>query len=140
MRPRALVVDDHEDVRRVVVATVETLGFDVTQAWDAAGALAAWKARRHDGPFALAVLDNFFPAHKGAFSRPHAVPFARLIREDGVPVVVFSGDVSWEDGAELTELGVEWIQKPDTQGLAAAIRRAAKAHTQAGEPPTQEER
>jgi CheY-like chemotaxis protein len=81
---RVLVVDDHEDARRVMEAFFRAHGFEVSGAGDGAQALQLVGVQRFD----LVVLDLLMPVMDG-----HA--FLRALRRDPahaqLPVVVVSG-------------------------------------------------
>lgn len=107
-RPTSLIVEDHEGIRELLRDLLQALGAEVVEAWDAVGATAAWRRRREHGGFALAVLDNQFPAEKGLVTGSYAEPFAKLMRDE-TRVLVYSGDDALEP--VCAELGVRFVSK-----------------------------
>ena len=110
-----LVVDDEPFLRDAVAASLRFLGFEVTTAESAAGALRL--ARDH--PFDLIVLDVMLPDGDG-------FDVVRLLRRDGrqVPVIFLTArDTQADKVAGLTLGGDDYMTKPfGLEELAARIR------------------
>ncbi len=79
---RVLVVDDDPDVRYLLAASLETLGYQVSQAQDGPSALAALDENRPD----IMVLDFAMPGMNGA-----EVALAARQRHPDLPIVFASG-------------------------------------------------
>lgn len=103
-KKRILVIDDTEDVRRVVIAYLEHLGFEVRGAED--GALGLEEVRRQAPD--LVMCDLRMPRMDGLefLAAVHA-----LLPE--LPVVVMSGAGLVEDAVGALKLGAwDYIEKP----------------------------
>jgi CheY-like chemotaxis protein len=83
-KTRVLVVDDHEDVREVIVAYLETLGYDVVQA--SSGRAALDFLRGHADAVDLLIADYAMPEMSG-------LELVRAVRAESpsLPVVVVTG-------------------------------------------------
>jgi PAS domain S-box-containing protein len=112
-----LVVEDHDDVRGLIVGTLELCGFQVLQASD--GLTALLLAQQHDGTIDLLLTDVIMPGMNGkevadqlAFLRP------------GIKVLFisgYSGEVIAHRG--VLYAGVDYLPKPFTpDALAAKVR------------------
>jgi signal transduction histidine kinase len=77
-----LLIDDDSDIRRVLAASLETLGYEVTAAEDGAAGLEALKRRIPD----LVVVDFAMPGMNGA---EFATAARRL--KPGLPIIFASG-------------------------------------------------
>ena len=110
----ALVVEDDEPIRALVVGYLREAGWLVTEALSAEAALAAWRvAESSDQGFDLAVLDNRIPTHWGLPPVPHGLAMAEVMRDEA-RVVVYSGD-DIREGCDA--LGVEFVGKGDPKEL-----------------------
>ena len=103
-RPRVLLVEDTESVRRAVALGLQTSGFDVTAVADGAEALAVFAAV---GP-AVVVTDLSMPGMDG-FELIRTL----RVRQVGVPVrVVSARDSSQDRAAALAAGGDGYLVKP----------------------------
>ncbi|MDP2959650.1 MAG: response regulator [Longimicrobiales bacterium] len=118
---RILVVEDDRDTRTGLIVRLESHGFDVVEAVDAASAVAVGVRERPD----LILLDLGLPAGDGFALlrrfRSHGALFA-------VPVIVLSARDPATNRTEALDAGaVEYFQKPaDDKALLEAIRRALR--------------
>jgi len=116
---RALVIDDEESIRSVVVGMLSALGFSPTEAGD--GGAGIEEFRKDPAAFSIVLLDLTMPVLDGeeTFLR------IRAIRPD-TKVILMSGFNEPESSARFTGLGLAgFLQKPfgyDT--LAAKVRMA----------------
>jgi PAS domain S-box-containing protein len=83
---RALVVEDNEIVRHVIVSTLEQFGYEIVEARDGASAL---RLLDHDPHLDLLVTDAVMPGLSG----PQLASKARLLRPD-LAIVLCSGFVA----------------------------------------------
>ena len=124
-RARVLVVDDNEDVREVIVAYLETLGYQSLQAANGADALELLAAAGSGIDVMLA--DYAMPGMSGAdLARRVSRKWPRL------PVIVITGyaDTTEFDG-QLDDAVL--LRKPfGINDLATAIEQAAQRHELAG--------
>lgn len=117
IRPRVLIVDDNEDVRRMLVECVTTvIQSEVLQASNGLEALWIIKHHRPD----VVLLDLTMPRLGGYETIPHIRKFDPSIR-----IVVITGDTSEETRREVDRLGLELLMKPfSVRALAALFGRA----------------
>ena len=121
--PRALVVDDSHDLRRVVRRVLEAAGFDVDEARDGQAALERFRAQPAD----VVLTDIYMDGMDG-------IQFTRaLAREFGkVPVIAMSGGGVVQDAPVTLEvvsrLGARaTLAKPfSADQLLATIERVMK--------------
>jgi CheY-like chemotaxis protein len=102
-----LYVDDDEAIVCVATLTLQALGYRVTGATDAAGALADFRSRPHE--FDALVTDLSMPGLPG-------FELARQARETrpGIPIVLTSGFIRPEDAEAVRRVGdVQVIMKPN---------------------------
>ena len=113
--PRILVVDDDENLRRLVAAYLETEGFRVTQAADGRAALIELR----DRPPALVVLDLMLPGIDG-------FEVARQIRsESHLPILMLTARSSEEDMLQGFDVGADdYLVKPFSPKVLVARVRA----------------
>ena len=104
---RALVVDDHSQVRRMIKAVAEGEGWEVAEA----GSLGAARALLAGREFHIIFLDKFIgPAENG-------VEFFRQLRREGVAasVVIITGEGDLHEAlGALTDGAAEYLAKPLT--------------------------
>src|SRR6266545_4224421 len=118
-RPRVLVVDDDELIRRLLVEVLTDEGYEVRLAADGAAGLAVLRGWRPDA----IILDAVMP---GAGADAAAFRAAQLeLPAADVPVLLISA--TWADRLEEVahDLGAAaWLPKPfDVDALAAAVAR-----------------
>jgi CheY-like chemotaxis protein/curved DNA-binding protein CbpA len=132
-KPVVLVVEDNEDVRRVVKLYLEAGGFQIVEAGDGLAGLAAFESARPD----LILFDVLLPRLDGieALKRLRKSPGGR-----DVPVIMMSAVLQTRDLlAETAKLRVSsLLQKPfQVRRLLEEVRRAlatGSAEPQAGGP------
>jgi CheY-like chemotaxis protein len=113
---RVLVVDDNEQVRRLVFVTLMATGHEVLEA---AEAISAWQAMITHHPDVV-ILDVTMPAVSG-------LDLCRAMRADpqlaAMPVIVLTGRGLPEDEAAAADAGANrFLAKPfSPQGLLAAV-------------------
>ncbi len=103
-RPRILVADDDDLLRRFLLTGLRAAGFDVVAAADGSEALGLF---HQWGPFDLVLLDEEMPRLSGR-------EVLRTLRAEGatLPALLFSGSLMLSD-AERELLGVgPVVQKP----------------------------
>ncbi len=121
-RPRrtVLVVDDDADVRRVLVASLDALGYAVVEAGSGPEGIALLRVQRPD----LLLVDYAMPGMNGA----EVARAAQAARRD-LPIVFASG---YADSAALVEAvgsQAHVLRKPfSLADLAQAVGRAMDAH------------
>jgi DNA-binding response OmpR family regulator len=100
-----LVVEDEEDVRRLLVRALESLELDVVEA--ANGDLGLQAARRMSASLRLVVTDINMPVMSG-------IEFAREFRptQPRVPILFITGLDSRTATLEADRLGAELLHKP----------------------------
>jgi two-component system chemotaxis response regulator CheY len=122
---RVLIVDDEDDIRKVVRLTLTKAGFDVVEAED--GEKAIEKIRSDDNPLMIdAILcDIQMPKVNGT----EAVAFFRE-QFPSVPVIILTGHPQVKDAAELMKKGVvDYLVKPiSPEKLTEIVGKHAKAH------------
>lgn len=111
-----LVVEDHDDLRRLIVAVLERAGLPAESVADGETALAAM----HLTPPRLVVLDLMLPKKTGWEVRKEMLRSARLRR---IPVIVATGVVA--SSLCVDELKVAQVMNKPLSGedLVAAVRR-----------------
>jgi two-component system response regulator AtoC len=121
-KPRILVVDDEEKMRRVLVMALQSLGYDVASAGDGVQALGLFD----DAPFDLVLTDLRMPRLDG-------MGLLRGLRERGeeVPVIVLTAHGSVESAVEAMKLGaVDYILRPfEMETVELAVTRALAVGT-----------
>ena len=115
---RALVVEDNPEIREFIRETLETRGWQVSEAENASAALNQFRRQRPH----LVTLDLIMPINDG-FDSLH---LARLIKAEvpGVVLLVVSAVASKQDiGDFMHKHGIELIDKsnPHFQNLFARI-------------------
>jgi two-component system chemotaxis response regulator CheY len=122
---RVLIVDDEENIRKLVRITLAKAGYDVIEAENGEKGIAA--VRTGDNPLMLDVIicDLKMPKVNGM----EAIAFFRS-QFPSVPVVVLTGHPTVEGASELFKKGiVEYLVKPvDPDKLIAAVGKAVNAH------------
>jgi PAS domain S-box-containing protein len=114
---RVLVVEDNADVRKIAVGVLQSLGYAVRSASDAAEALAALQSDAFDLVFSDVVMP-----------RMNGIALAQEIRRlyPATAIVLTSGFSSkLGAGAELDRLGIGFVPKPYRKTQLAAALRAA---------------
>lgn len=126
MSAKILVVDDEAAIRRLLRNTLERAGYQVVEAANARGALAAAAAER---PGAV-LLDLGLPDRDGLGLIP-------LLRRNGeTPVLVVSAREATDEKVAALDLGADdFVTKPfDTEELLARLRAALRQHAPPGLP------
>jgi EAL domain-containing protein (putative c-di-GMP-specific phosphodiesterase class I)/CheY-like chemotaxis protein len=121
---RVLVVDDDSTIRRVCLRVLEAEGWDVTVAEHGRAAVDAVKTA--ETPFDCVLSDIHMPELDG-FELVQAL----RSHDDDLPVLLMTGDPSLDGAVRAIDYGaVSYITKPfkSTEGLAAAVARAARRH------------
>ncbi|HXK01931.1 MAG TPA: ATP-binding protein [Verrucomicrobiae bacterium] len=112
-----LVVEDHEDVRQMIIAALESCGFQVLQAPNGRAGFAA--AAQYDGTIDLLVTDVIMPGMTGK-----ALADRLLLSRPEMKVLYisgYSGEVIAHRG--VLDAGVSYLPKPFTPAtLAAKVR------------------
>ena len=104
--PRLLVVDDKETNRRLLVAMLTPLGFEIAEAADGAQALAAFTERQPD----LVLMDLVMPVMDGyeAMRRLRAMQEGR-----DTPIVAVTASAFEEDRQRVLDSGADdYLRKP----------------------------
>jgi PAS domain S-box-containing protein len=125
-----LIAEDHEGVREVARATLESLGYRILIAHDGDEAVEMFSAHRDS--IALVVLDVIMPRRSG----PQVYEAIQAIKP-GVPVVFATG-YSNETAAltEMVERGIAVLRKPYSPGvLSRRVREALDRATARSSPP-----
>jgi CheY-like chemotaxis protein len=119
---KILIVDDDQDIRRLLGIRLKSLGHEVAFAGDA---ISAVNQARHEQPD-LILLDLMMPAGDGflVMERLRAMPAL-----EGTPVIVVSALDPATQEPKLSQSGADaYFQKPyDHEELVAAIQRALGA-------------
>jgi two-component system, chemotaxis family, chemotaxis protein CheY len=122
---RVLIVDDEENVRKLVRITLSKAGYDVIEAEDGEKGIAA--VRSGDNPLVLdtIICDLKMPKINGM----EAIAFFRS-QFPSVPVIVLTGHPSVEGASTLFKQGVvDYLVKPvEPQKLIEAVGKAVKGH------------
>ena len=118
-----LIVDDEPPIRRLLRTSLNSQGFQVSEAADGRGALAEIERSRPD----LVILDLGLPDMDGA-------DVIRALRDGGnaVPILVLSSRVDEKGKVEALDLGADdYVTKPfGTAELFARIRAALRHRLQ----------
>jgi two-component system chemotaxis response regulator CheY len=119
-----LVVDDDPEIRKLLVAAMERMGFAVTQAADGRTAI----KRLGEARPSLLCIDLMLPESSGYDVCEHVLKTPTL---KGLPIVMVSARTMPEDRAQAEELGVGvYLAKPFTQAqLKAAVAEALEGAT-----------
>ncbi len=121
---QVMVVDDEQDIARILQAILSHLGYRISAFTDAN--LALEKIVANPGRFDLIITDYAMPNLTG-------LEFARRLEEAGIdlPVIMISGYLIEEiEGVARQTCIAEFISKPiDTYRLAEAIQRALKGRS-----------
>ena len=122
---RVLIVDDEENIRKLVRLTLTKAGYDVIEAENGEKGIAA--VRSGDNPLMLdaIICDLNMPKINGM----EAIAFFRQ-QFPSVPVVVLTGHPTVEGANTLFKQGiVEYLVKPvEPQKLIAAVAKAVSGH------------
>lgn len=115
---RALVVDDDEDIRRVLRRLLEREGFDVQ---DADGVDSALELLARDGAVALAISDLHMPHRKGT-----ELLNELLMQYPDTSVIMLTGDGDVSTAVECLKIGAaDYLSKPiDLPVVRARVARA----------------
>jgi len=126
MSKRILLIDDEEHIRRMVRLTLETAGYEVSEAGDGEAGLAAYG----DGTsWDVVLLDQKMPGLDG-------LEVLRQIkaRDAGAPVIMVTAFASIELAVDAMKLGAtDFVRKPMTPeivrgAVTAALQQAAARH------------
>ncbi len=98
-----LVVDDDPDLRRVLAASLEVLGYAVVEAEDGPSGLAMLRAHAPD----LAIVDFAMPGMTGA----EVARAARVLRPD-LPIVFASGYADTDAILDVAGPSARLLRKP----------------------------
>lgn len=122
---RVLVVDDEENIRKVLRMTLTKAGYDVVEAEDGEKGIAA--IRSGDNPLLLdtIICDIRMPKVNGV----EAIAYFRS-QFPSVPVIVLTGHPDPALATALLKQGVvEYLTKPiEPEKLVAAVTKAVKDH------------
>ena len=124
-KTRVLVVDDHEDVREVIVAYLETLGYDVVQA--ASGRTALEFLHGNANALDLLIADYAMPEMSG-------IELLRAVRAESptLPVVIVTGYAETGDFDDR-RLDAVLLKKPFRMNeLACTVETALARNAGAG--------
>jgi DNA-binding response OmpR family regulator len=122
---RVLVVEDDEDIRRLIVTRIQQAGHRVVAVGDAESAL-AFVAER--GAPEVAVLDVGLPGMSGL---ELLVKLRDVLEQPDFPCVILSARVNQEDVEAGRALGATYLTKPPVttaliQAIEAAVSPAAR--------------
>jgi two-component system KDP operon response regulator KdpE len=121
-KPAILVVDDEEQILRMLKPTLEAQGYGVTTAADGEGAMAALQAAN----YSVMILDLGLPDLDGK------EVIQRVRRWTSVPIIVLSA--RHEEAEKITALdngATDYLEKPFAAGeLLARVRVALRSSTQ----------
>ena len=119
MKPRILVVDDEESIRKAMRRTLEYEGFEVLEAASGAEALQAVESDPPD----LVFLDIKMPGIDG-------LDALKQLKEKSpaTQVIIISGHGNVQTAVQATKLGAfDFIEKPlETERVLLAVRNAAE--------------
>jgi len=101
----ALLIEDHEGVRRVIKLVLEHMGYDVRDEADGHAGMAALA----EGGVGLLVTDLRLPGPGGL-----ELAAAALADHPQTPVLIVSGNVDLEDEEAIAQLGAGLLRKPFT--------------------------
>ena len=118
---RILVVEGDEHVRKTVGLVLKQKGYDVLEAADGEGAVAAVESQVPDGPIHAVICDIGLPVMSGK----EVVAFLRA-KLPAVPIIVMTGQPDVQSAASLFKQGVvDYLVKPVlAQTVVDAVRRA----------------
>ena len=116
---RVLVVDDDEDLRYVICATLQSYGAIVTESASAQEALGVL---RHERPDVL-VSDLSMPPGEDGYWLIAAVRALSAAHGGGTPAAALTGQVTTEDRAHVLRAGFQYhIAKPvDPERLVGVV-------------------
>ena len=116
---RVLIADDEHDIREYLTMALDIEGWEVRTAASGSEAVAAVPGFAPD----VIVLDQMMPGLRGT-------DVARHVRGQGYdgPIVLFSGFISEEVEAELSEFGITPVSKPDNDALMRILHAFATEH------------
>jgi len=119
MKPRILVVDDEEPIRKTMRMTLEYEGFEVSEAASGAEALQAIDSDPPD----LVFLDIKMPGIDGLDALEQIKEKSRATQ-----VIIISGHGNVQTAVQATKLGAfDFIEKPlETERVLLAVRNAAE--------------
>jgi two-component system cell cycle sensor histidine kinase/response regulator CckA len=123
-----LIAEDHEGIREMARATLESLGYQILLAQDGEEAVEVFSAHRDS--IALVLLDVIMPRRSG----PETYEAIKGMRPE-VPVVFATGYSN--ETAALTEMvgrGIAVLQKPYSSGVLCRRVREALDHAAARSP------
>jgi two-component system cell cycle sensor histidine kinase/response regulator CckA len=128
-KPRILVVDDEESIRRFADRTLRNAGYDVAVASDGPPAITVFESQ---GPFDVYVIDVMMPQMLGS-------ELARQLRlrDPDVKALYFTGysDRLFEERASLWE-NEAFLEKPATgKELLEAVSLLLYGHTRGPQAP-----
>ncbi len=120
-----LVVDDDPEIRKLLSATLDRMGFTVSEAADGRTAIKRLDAARPS----LLCIDLMLPESSGYDVCEHVNQTPTL---NGLPILMVSARTMPEDRAQAEELGVRvYLSKPFTQAqLKQAVAQALEGTTQ----------
>ena len=105
-RKRILIVDDEEDLRKMLKFRLEAVGYDVAEAGDGQDGLDKARSSKPD----LIILDLMLPKIDG-FKVCRMLKFDEKYRH--IPIVMFTARAQKQDEALGKEMGAEaYITKP----------------------------
>jgi CheY-like chemotaxis protein len=118
--PRALIVDDEEDMRSLVRAVIEAANHGLTVAGEAGNGAEALERYHSDRP-EVVVLDNRMPGMTGL-----EVAERILAEHPGQPIILFSAYVDEEMTAAAEKIGIGMcLAKSDYSQIPEALWRLA---------------
>ena len=120
-----LVVDDDPEIRKLLSATLDRMGFTVSEAADGRTAIKRLDAARPS----LLCIGLMLPESSGYDVCEHVNQTPTL---NGLPILMVSARTMPEDRAQAEELGVRvYLSKPFTQAqLKQAVAQALEGTTQ----------
>jgi EAL domain-containing protein (putative c-di-GMP-specific phosphodiesterase class I) len=121
VRPRVLIVDDEETLRKAIGRILRRAGFDVVEVDGGRAAIAALEAKSFD-----VILSDVHMPDGGGLDLLRSV---RRVDLD-VPMLLMSGAPDVESAAKAVEYGAfRYLAKPiDTEELAKVVHHATRAH------------
>src|SRR5271166_2722320 len=125
--PLVLIADDDPAIRLILRHRLEAAGYDVSEASDSAGALAALKTNRFD----VALLDIIMPGSGG-------LEVLSAAQTDGVrtAIIVITAASTMSNAVEAIKRGAhDYLTKPfhNLDLVAAAVERAVEVSAQNAE-------
>ena len=119
--PRALIVDDDDDIRFLVRLTIELANGGLSVSGEAAtgeAAIASWESDRPE----VIVLDYRMPGMSGLEVAQHI-----LTQDPNQPIILYSANLDDETVAKAARLGIrECLAKGDYGDLPDALWRHAE--------------